>query len=47
MFLRYRMELTPEVDMVVEGRADGIFQEEGVWTVDEIKSTYLFWNGWR
>lgn len=41
VFLRYRMELTPEVDMVVEGRADGIFQEEGVWTVDEIKSTYL------
>ena len=41
VFLRSRMELTPEVDMVVEGRADGSCQEEGVWTVDEIKSTYL------
>lgn len=27
-------------DILLEGRADGIFQKDGVWTIDEIKGTY-------
>ena len=32
--------LAPELQLIVEGRADGIYREDGtLWTVDEIKST--------
>ncbi len=37
--LRY-VHPTGRYDLVVEGRADGIFEEDGVMAIDEIKGTY-------
>lgn len=34
------LQILPETELIVEGRADGIYRDEdGIWTVDEIKST--------
>src|SRR5690554_6863632 len=46
LFEDYRSEVTlaleyslEGVDYILEGRADGIFSEEGLWVIDEIKTT--------
>lgn len=38
--LKYEMELGTDLLCVVEGRADGIFVDDGVTTIDEIKGMY-------
>ncbi|NMA70212.1 MAG: hypothetical protein GX958_12480, partial [Desulfitobacterium sp.] len=45
LFEDYRSEVTlaleyslEGVDYILEGRADGIFSEEGLWVIDEIKT---------
>ena len=30
-----------DIELLVEGRADGIFEEDGIVTIDEIKGVYM------
>ena len=40
-----------DIELLVEGRADGIFEEDGIVTIDEIKGGIWIWSGlqsrWR